>query len=157
MNTCDFGWFRESHFFSHVRIDTVLIRTQYGPCRRAHSAPTTETKVASESWVECDRCGGAGTIEVSEDRLDSRGEHYTRDRIESCGDCNGCCGVWVETPSADARVQRALAMAARTMMAARRRAAAIVVRHDELAQDIEADAALFVGAAHEADAARMVA
>ena len=37
---------------------------------------------------ECSHCYGMGTIEVSEDRLNARGEHYTRDWIESCGDCH---------------------------------------------------------------------
>lgn len=38
---------------------------------------------------DCARCDGAGTIEVSEDRLDSRGEHTTREHDEQCDACEG--------------------------------------------------------------------
>lgn len=44
----------------------------------------------------CTSCEGAGEIEVSEDRLDSRGEHYTREHMETCDRCGGEGGTWVD-------------------------------------------------------------
>lgn len=38
---------------------------------------------------ECPRCDGAGSLEISEDRLDSRGEHSTREHDEQCDACAG--------------------------------------------------------------------
>ena len=43
----------------------------------------------TEGLRACSHCYGVGTLEVSEDRLDSRGEHRTRDWLEACADCRG--------------------------------------------------------------------
>lgn len=44
-----------------------------------------------ERQVECGCCGGAGEIEVSEDRFDpsSAYGHYTVEHIVTCRDCDG--------------------------------------------------------------------
>lgn len=50
----------------------------------------------AETHDDCPTCDGTGTHEYSTDHLDSRGEHYTREHTEPCGDCDGEGRVWVE-------------------------------------------------------------
>lgn len=44
----------------------------------------------------CESCDGTGEIEVSVDRLDSHGEHTTREHVETCPCCNGEGGAFVD-------------------------------------------------------------
>ena len=80
----------------------------------------------TEGLRACSHCYGMGTLEVSEDRLNARGEHYTRDWIESCGDCHAAgsepctaCGATGVHPLVGVLLAVGREMYARRVLAAR--------------------------------------
>ena len=62
-----------------------IVLTMEYPAMNTHPA----CPCCTDGLRECSHCYGAGTLEVSEDRLDSRGEHRTRDWTVTCSDCRG--------------------------------------------------------------------
>jgi hypothetical protein len=85
-----------------------------------------------DAHLPCDACDGAGTIELSTDHIDSRGEHYTREHTVDCDHCGGEGRVWV-TREADASLTR-------TLLAALTQTYRVRVSVERLAQAHEAAA-----------------
>lgn len=100
-----------------------------------------------DAHLPCDACDGAGTIELSTDHLDSRGEHYTREHTVDCDHCGGEGRVWV-TREADASLTRTLLAALTQTYRVRVSVERLAQAHEAAADDYDV-AALGIGAATE--------